>query len=114
MRAVTNPHKRVTVGRPCRALARDLGPSALQSRICATAPPLTPLRYQAVTVYSLYSADMETIHLGLRATFRNVIRLPLSPFSEAPCDTFEDVGYRGEFGEVELEVVRHPVIGPRQ
>lgn len=59
-------------------------------------------------MYSLYSSDMETMHLKLRATFRNCIRLPLSPFSEKSCATFADVGYRGEAGEVELEVLEGP------
>lgn len=62
-------------------------------------------RQQAVTVYSLYSADMERVHLRLRATFRNSLRLPISPFSCAACQAFSDVGYRGENGEVEIEVV---------
>lgn len=65
---------------------------------------------QAVTVYSLYSADMESVHLQLRATFRNSLRLALSPFSRATCEAFGDVGYRGEDGEVELEVVEGPHI----
>jgi len=60
---------------------------------------------QAVTVYSLYSADMERVHLKLRATFRNSLRLPVSPFSAAACRVFSDVGYRGERGQVQIEVV---------
>ncbi|CAN0287171.1 unnamed protein product, partial [Hapterophycus canaliculatus] len=60
---------------------------------------------EAVTVYSLYSADMERVHLRLRATFRNSLRLAVSPFSSAPCQAFSDVGYRGEDGEVEIEVL---------
>lgn len=67
-----------------------------------------PHSTQAVTVYSLYSADMEMVHLRLRALFRNSIRLPLSPFSDARCEAFADVGYRGEGGEVEIEVVHGP------
>lgn len=64
-----------------------------------------PPNSQAVTVYSLYSADMERVHLRLRATFRNSLRLPISPFSSAPCQAFSGVGYRGENGEVEIEVL---------
>ncbi|CAM9632423.1 unnamed protein product [Scytosiphon promiscuus] len=60
---------------------------------------------EAVTVYSLYSADMERVHLRLRATFRNSLRLPISPFSGATCQSFSDVGYRGENGDVEIEVL---------
>eukprot|EP00903_Cladosiphon_okamuranus_P015961 g14743.t1 len=62
-------------------------------------------RVEAVTVYSLYNSDMERVYLRLRATFRNSLRLPVSPFSSATCQTFWDVGYRGENGEVQIEVV---------
>lgn len=60
---------------------------------------------QAVTVYSLYTADMERVYLRLRATFRNSLRLPISPFSSSTCQAFSDVGYRGDRGEVEIEVL---------
>ncbi len=76
----------------------------------ATPQQTTPVHFpynpaQAVTVYSLYSADMERVHLRLRATFRNSLRLPVSPFSSAACRTFSDVGYRGDHGQVQIEVV---------
>lgn len=57
-------------------------------------------------MYSLYSADMEKVYLKLRTTFRNRVLLPLSPFSSSSCEAFSDVGYRGEAGEVEIEVVQ--------
>ncbi|CAM9213147.1 unnamed protein product [Ectocarpus sp. 12 AP-2014] len=60
---------------------------------------------EAATVYSLYTADMERVHLRLRANFRNSLRLPISPFSSSTCQAFSDVGYRGDRGEVEIEVL---------
>ena len=56
-------------------------------------------------MYSLYSADMEHVHLRLRATFRSSLRLAISPVSDVTCEAFADVGYRGEQGSVEIEVV---------
>lgn len=64
------------------------------------------LSRQAATVYSLYSADMEKIHLRLRAVFRSSLRLAISPFVRATCEAFSDVGYRGDKGIVEIEVIQ--------